>query len=407
MKSLEVSVFFPAWAWIDHPGLRFLFTSYASSLSIRDSIKCRRLIRSPWYQSNWGDRFTIAADQDTKVRFENDHGGYRLATSVDGTATGEGGDIIVIDDPHNVRDGESQVVRKGVLTWWDEVMSTRLNDPKTGRYVIIMQRVHENDLVGHILAKEHGWEHICLPARYEADHPNVWNGDPRKKDGELLWPQRFGEPELASLEASLGSYGTAGQLQQRPAPREGGMFERGWFEIVDRVPSGPANRVRFWDQAATAPKPGTDPDWTAGCKMCEVDGIFYVEDMQRARKSSLDVEKLTSQTAHIDGRECPIWIEQEPGSSGKAIISHYQRSVLKGFACRGNPATGSKELRAEPLSSAAEAGLIRLVAGDWVLPFLEEIEVFPMGKHDDQVDAASGAYEKISMRSGEPQIRTL
>src|SRR5579862_8651315 len=142
MKSLLVSVFWPAWEWIAHPERRWLYSSYAASLSIRDSVKFRRLIESPWYQSRWGDRFSLTSDQNTKVRVDNSRSGYRIATSVGGSATGEGGDRIICDDPHNVQEVESDSVRKGTLDWWDVVMSTRVNDPKTSAMVVVMQRCH-------------------------------------------------------------------------------------------------------------------------------------------------------------------------------------------------------------------------------------------------------------------------
>ena len=172
MKSISVAVALPAWTWTIQPEKRFLFASYAGSLSIRDSVKCRRLIDSQWYKTYFGDMYNLTTDQNQKQRFENDKTGQRIATSVDGALTGEGGDIIVIDDPHNVREAESSAVRQGVLDWWDQAMQTRLNDPKTGAFIIIMQRVHENDLTGHILGNEYNaWDHLCLPARYEIGHP--------------------------------------------------------------------------------------------------------------------------------------------------------------------------------------------------------------------------------------------
>lgn len=166
MKSLTVSVFWPCWVWTRKPATRWLYCSYAQRLATRDSLKCRRLIMSPWYQRNWEGVFKLTGDQNEKTRFENDRTGQRLATSVDGTNTGEGADIIVCDDPHNVRERESEVQRENVSTWWDEVMSTRLNNPNTGARVIVMQRIHEGDLSGHVIQKG-GWDHLCLPARYE------------------------------------------------------------------------------------------------------------------------------------------------------------------------------------------------------------------------------------------------
>ena len=235
MKSISVAVALPAWTWTIQPSKRFLFASYAGSLSIRDSVKCRRLIDSQWYKSYFGDTFKLTSDQNQKQRFENDKTGQRIATSVDGALTGEGGDIIVIDDPHNVREAESSTVREGVLEWWDQAMQTRLNDPKTGAFIIIMQRVHENDLTGHILRNEYNaWDHLCLPARYEIGHPtptrtSLGFSDPRTKEGELLWEKRIDEKTLGTLEKSLGSYASAGQLQQRPMPKGGGILKAEWW----------------------------------------------------------------------------------------------------------------------------------------------------------------------------------
>ncbi len=399
MKSLAVSVFWPAWAWGPRarPGLRFLFASYARALSVRDSVRCRRVLESPWFQARWGDRFRLCFDQNTKARFDTDEGGYRLATSVDGALTGEGGDIVVVDDPHNVRRVPSANVRAATLAWWDEAMSTRLNDPRTGAFVVIMQRVHEQDLAGHILARDHDWEHLCLPARFEAAHPQRWLRDPRRREGELLWPRRFDEPVIAELEARLGSAAAAGQLQQRPRPRSGGLFEQHWFKIVEAAPAEAA-RVRFWDKAATRAGAGRDPDWTVGARMALSGGTYWIEDVRRLRGTPGEVERQVRQSAELDGVAVPIWIEEEPGSAGKADIAHFVRDVLPGFAARGARTTGAKESRADPFAAAAEAGNVHLLKGAWNRAFLEELAAFPNGAHDDQVDAASGAFGKLAPR---------
>lgn len=141
MKSLTVGVFWPTWMWINRPETRWLCASYAQQLATRDSLKCRRIIESRWYQRNWGESFQLTSDQNQKTRFENDKTGYRLATSVGGTGTGEGGDFVICDDPHNVEQALSDTQREAALIWWDETMSTRLNDPKRGGMVIVMQRL--------------------------------------------------------------------------------------------------------------------------------------------------------------------------------------------------------------------------------------------------------------------------
>ena len=410
-KSLLCSVAFPAWIWANDPTKRFLSFSYAQALSTRDSLKHRRLVESPWYQSLWGKQFSLTGDQNTKIRFDNDQGGFRMASSITGLGTGEGGDIILIDDPHNMKEIGSDAKIAEVIDFWTNVLPTRLNDPKTGAFVIIMQRGSERDLCGHIIQSEYDdWVHINLPARYEVDHPYPSTSpfgevDWRTKDGEFLWGERFGKAELDKIARTMGSFGAAGQLQQRPAPREGGLFDRAWFDgaFVDRAPKQ-GQRIRYWDKAATEEKPGLDPDWTAGALLnVGYDGVAYLEDMVRFRDNPAGVERRIKQTAQMDGRGVHVYLEQEPGSSGKDVISYYQRHVLAGFVMRGDRPTGSKVERAAPLSAAAEAGNLKIVRGGWNHAFLDELCAFPYAAHDDQVDAASGAYAKlVKTAGGEP-----
>ena len=279
-KSTITSVAFPAWTWAQRlksptsgPGVKFLFASYAQNLVLRDSNNTRRLIRSPWYQNYFGDRFKLLADQNSKTRFDNDQGGSRLSTSVGSSLTGEGGNIIVVDDPNNAKEAFSEAVVQGTIDWWDQALSTRLNDMKTGAYVVIQQRLSEEDITGHVLSKDTGdWTHLCLPMRYEWRRHSVsylgidkggeeiWFNDPRgcddygdplvevddngnriavdaeaeqildeEREGLLLWPERFGEREVRQLEADMGSWTAAGQLQQRPEPKGGGVIKREWW----------------------------------------------------------------------------------------------------------------------------------------------------------------------------------
>ena len=230
-KSLLVCVFWPAWMWIDRPQTRFLFASYAAGLSVRDSVKCRRLIESEWYQRRWGDRYQLAGDQNEKHRFENDRTGCRIATSVGGSATGERADIVVVDDPHSVDQAESDLERRSAVEWFNGTMCTRLNDFATGHKIVVQQRLHESDLTGDLLAKG-GYEHLCLPAEFEADRrctTTIGWTDPRQEDGELLWPEKISRTHLEVLKTSLGSYRYAGQYQQRPSPVEGGIFKARWW----------------------------------------------------------------------------------------------------------------------------------------------------------------------------------
>jgi hypothetical protein len=263
-KSTVVSVLWPAWEWASRPHTRFLTASYALNLAIRDALRSRRVLDSPWYKARWGDRFRLSGDQNVKSRYENDKTGYRIALSVDSGTTGEGGDVTVIDDPHNVAEAESEAVRLATLRWHDEAFYNRLNDAKTGARVVIGQRVHVDDLIGHVL-RQGGFEELRIPEEFEADRrsttpvgPKGW-ADPRTADGELMRPERFGPAEVDATKVRLGSYGFAAQHQQRPVPRSGGMFRREWFaRKVAAAPAdagGSATGTRPAPRAATGPTP--------------------------------------------------------------------------------------------------------------------------------------------------------
>ena len=443
-KSLLTAVFFPAWCWLHNPGLRFLFSSYAQTLSTRDSVKCRRIIKHPRYMevfayanqrynrtvanvcaergisenemSMWmrNKRFDLQEDQRNKIRYDNNYSGYRIATSVDGALTGEGGDIIIIDDPHNVRETESDAKRTAVLDWFDSAMVTRLNDRRTGAFVIIMQRVHEADLTGHLLAKESGWEHLIIPARYETDGKKSvtslgWE-DPRREDGEIIWPERFPGTILDQIESDMTEYDIAGQHQQRPAPREGGMFKPdGRVEIYPVLPGKIVKMLRYWDKAATKAPTGimgarkldvqlSKGKFTAGVLMAQLDdGRFCVMDVVREKVDPTTRENLILQTAKLDGGETEVWVEQEPGSGGKESAEGTV-SNLAGFIVKYERVTGEKEVRAEPFAVQVNAGNVCMLRGDWNRAFLREMRTFPRGRYKDQIDAAGGAFNKLCGR---------
>ena len=416
MKSLTVSVFWPVWDWLQHPERQWLYASYTHPLSIRDAVKSRRIFQSITYQNLLADHqrgLKLVGDQNTKIRYDNSKNGYRIATSVDGTLTGEGGDIIVIDDPHNVKDGESEVKRLECLRWWDEAMSTRLNDAKTGCYVVIMQRIHTNDLTGHILEREaENWDHICLPARFEGKHhphpvkSSLGQKDSRTQLDQLLWPVRFSDVELSKIERSLGSYATAGQLQQRPAPRGGGLFKVEKIKLInDFNPNFIIRSIRYWDKAGTETVTGkrNTSARTAGVLLHIMkNGQIIISDVVKGRWSYLGRENRIKQVAELDASQygrsnVHIWSEQEPGSGGKESAERTVRMLTTlGYIARSDRPTGDKVTRAQPLSAAIEAELVCAVKGEWVQEFIGELETFPSGRYKDQVDAASAAFNKVT-----------
>ncbi len=397
MKSLLTAVFWPAWEWgpRNRPSTRVLATSHNDRLATRDNLKCRRLVSSKWYQDRWGDRVQMVADQNAKTKFENTATGFREAMPFT-SLTGSRGDRVIIDDPHSVDGAKSDAERSSVIDTFTESVPTRLNNPKSSAIVVVMQRLHEHDISGIILERGLGYEHLMLPMEFERDRAcrtSIGFRDKRAHEGELLFPDRFPRDVVERDKLVMGSYVTAGQFQQRPAPREGGLFKRDWFEVVDAVPAT-SRRVRRWDFAATEQSGNSDPDWTVGLRMSESRGVYYIEDVRRDRKSPAGVEAMVTNTASQDGKQVKIRIPQDPGAAGKSTAAHMVK-LLPGYDIRAEIETGSKEVRATPLSAQAEAGNVKLVRGAWNEAFIDEVTVFPNGAHDDQVDAASGAFASL------------
>lgn len=428
MKSLTTEVLWPCWEWgpRNRPDLRYVSFSYSADLTIRDNRKARTLIGSEWYQGIWGDRFEISSDQDAKTKFENDKLGFKLATSVGGLGTGERGDRVIVDDPHNVKDGESTAKRMSTLLWFTESLPTRVNDPNSTPIIVIMQRVHDQDVSGLILSQELGYEHLMLPMEFEPDRRcysvvkpsyipeaqpekvrysqelKAWQPDPtsetlrysvdpRSEETELLWPDRMDRATVERDKKVMGDYAVASQFQQRPVPRGGGMFKREHIEIIDKCPR--LVRVcRGWDLASSKGK--TSP-YTAGVKIgLDEKGVIVIVNARRLRGSPGEVDTLLSMTAEEDGKDTIISIPQDPGQAGKSQ-KVYLAKLLMGYNVRFSPESGSKEVRAEGLSAQAEAGNVKMVRGDWNYDFLNELCLFPMSTYKDQVDAASRAFAEI------------
>jgi len=305
MKSLLVGVIYPAWRWIHQPSHRFLTASNDASLAIRDSMKMRDLVESHWYQSKWAlkvsdegvasDLVTIDRGQSEKHHFKNTQGGFREAIGVSGKVTGKRGDTVIWDDPHDTQQAESDIQRKAVTMKWDVAWSSRVNNLEKSARILVMQRIHLTDMTGHLLAKEgQNWKLLRIPMRYEAGNtfdagadigrPDL--NDPRHVEGELLFPALFPEGAVRNLEIDLGSYGAAGQLQQRPSPKGGGELRREWL-CHFRIPPRAGNRYILCDPAGEK-KQGVpasqkrDNTAMAVIEVCD-DMNYYMVDFVRDR----------------------------------------------------------------------------------------------------------------------------
>lgn len=391
-KSTLVSVLWPCWQWTLDPSERMMFASYAQGLSNRDSIKRRQLITSEWFQSNW--QIELTDDTNKKEHYENTRTGWMLSTSVLGQGTGQHPNIFVGDDLHNVLQSESDKQRQEAIDWFDGTISSRGIGVGV-RKVVIGQRLHERDISGHLI-DQGDWCHLCIPMEYEGRRKATVLGweDPRRTPGELFFPQFLTAAVVDTLKKRLGSYRSAGQLQQRPAPAGGGLFKRAWFEIVNAVPAG-TKAHRHWDLAATEQTPGVAPDWTAGVRMRKTaDNFFFIDSVIRMQESAYTVERAILNTAGQDGIAVSLSVPQDPGQAGKAQAKQFLRQ-LAGYTISTVLESGSKETRATPFSAQCEAGNVKLLKGPWNEDFLAELEVFPNGANDDQVDAASHAFHKL------------
>lgn len=389
-KSNLVTVGFPSWVWTQEPHARFICSAYADNLSIKHSLDRRTLIASPWYQSLWGNRVKFAVDQNLKSEFQNEARGVMVATSTGGSVIGKGADYIIIDDPHNPLQVLSDTERATALRYFDTALSTRLDDPQTGAIVLVMQRLHEGDLTGHLLAKE-GWEHVCIPAVAERDE--VWNFPISgrtygRKEGELLWPARLPIDVLERFKKDLGSYGYAGQYQQRPSPAEGGILQRNWWRRYDIVPERFDQILQSWDFAF---KDSKDSDYVVGQVWGRVGSNKYLLDQVRGKFSftaSLAAMRTMSHrwpAAHLK--------LVEDKANGSAIIDTL-RNELSGIVA--TQPQGSKEARAQAAAPDLEAGNYWLPkTGEWVEEFIEECAIFNHGANDDQVDCWSQAARRF------------
>ena len=278
LKSISVAVAFPAWLLGHNPTEQIMCASYSTELSFKHSMDTRLVMESPWYQ-NLFQATRLVTDQNTKRKFVTTKRGFRIATSVGSTATGEGGNFLIVDDPISAKQAQSETIRESANTWFDQTFTSRLNDKRSGVIIIIMQRLHENDLTGYLLAKG-GWEHLCLPLIAEKDQL-LEKGcvSHHRKEGELLHPERIGDNEIITIKQDVGAYGFAGQYQQNPAPTGGGELKKEWLCYYKKANDANMNKYIMVDPANAKNKSN---DYTAIVVMgANEDGNLYVLDMIR------------------------------------------------------------------------------------------------------------------------------
>ena len=395
-KSEIVSRRLPAYALGKNPDLRLVAASYGATLAQDMSRDVQRVMATREYRRLFpGTRLAEGKDDEARqislFQVVGRRGTYR-AVGVGQGLTGKSMDIGIIDDPVKDRaEAESETTRKHVWDWYRSTFQTRQFG--RARIILTMTRWHEDDLAGRLLrmAAENPeadqWTVVKFPAIATGDTP----GDPRGA-GEPLWAARYPLSELSARRAGA-EYEWSALYQQNPVPPGGGMFQREWFYPPLEARPFNASWVRFWDCAATE----SGGDYTVGTLVGKLlDGSFVVADVIRGQWSATKVDTIIKQTAETDGRKVRVREEQEPGSSGKAVIANRLRA-LAGFDYKGVPATGDKETRWRPLAAQAGAGNVKIVRGTWNGAWVDELASAPYGLHDDQADSAAGAFNCLTM----------
>jgi len=383
MKSILVSVMWPCWLWLRQPSLRMVFCSYSDGLSTKHSVDRRTIIESEWYQRIWRG---VKLAGTTKAEVHNTARGVMTATSVGGTLTGKGGDIIVIDDPMDPKRALSNAERESANRWIDLTLTTRLNNPKTGAIVLIMQRLHTDDTTGHLLQRGE-WEHVVVPspASEDTEYRFPVSGRVVKRvAGQPMWPEREDVDDLEAKRRSMGRWGFSGQYEQRPSPLGGGIIKRDWFKYYDRLDIDMVPRiVQSWDM--TFKQEGTS--YVCG-QVWGADGPKrYLLDRVRRRMGFVETTQAVLDAVKRWPRTQCVLVEDK--ANGPAVIDMLRSRIP--ILVPYNP-KGDKVERAQAASPQIEAGNVYLpAAAPWVEEFLHEVTNFPRSEHDDQVDAMAQA----------------
>lgn len=387
-KSEQVTMRYPVWRLLRKPTMRVAIASYGQTLANRFSRRARKLAIAAG--------INVSRERSAAEEWETVEGGTFRAVGRESGITGQGAELLVVDDPvKNRKQAESKAYRDAIWDWWTNDLYTRMEQDAAA--IVIMTRWHTDDLVGRILMSDdaHNWEVVRLPALAEDNDPMG------RKPGEALCPQRFDEKALARIRTVLGRDFDA-LYQQRPIPREGGMFKHvhlmaGLCDVVPRE----GRRVRYWDTAASV-----DGDYTVGLLMAYAQDLWWVEDIVRGRWESADRRKVQKATAALDyaryGLDVTQWQQREPGSGGKDQEADFML-MMAGYPCATEPARVNKVLHADPFAAQVQAGNVRILRAPWTMSYIDELTAFNSGEFDDQVDTSAGAFNKLALvpESGE------
>jgi predicted phage terminase large subunit-like protein len=424
-KSGVVSVLFPAWIWTREPSAEFLCLSYHESLTLRDAVRCRQLIGSPWYRARWGRTVRVKAGQDAKGLYELTAGGKRVSTTRGGLGTGFHPSHVIVDDPLSALQAQRKAERQAFDEWRSDTLATR-GVARNVRQVFAFQRLHVDDPARAILeenqrAAENGeelpWYHVCLPMRFDPQfvmQDRGFGGDWRTEKGELLYPALLDEAKVRKMERALRSdSNVSAQLGQNPIRRQGRLFNVDHLKVIrsTEVPQLD-DVVRFWDKAGVEDEGCATAGGLMGVqRISDEVWKFFILHMHKGQWGLDRVEDEISSTCAMDqmtyglGRY-RVGVEQEPGSGGK-LSGWTTQKRLRGIRVEVLPAIGDKPTRATPLADAIALGEVYAVDGPWLRDMVEEMNEFPNSQFKDQVDALAGAYLMLTGAIGKKTVKTV
>lgn len=405
LKSIAGTIAFPAWVLGLDPSEQFICASYSGNVSLKHSLYTRRVIDSDWYKATFPDTI-ISADQNEKRQYVTTKMGHRIATSVGGTATGDGGNYQMLDDPINPDEALSDTVRAYANNWIDQTWSSRKNNPKKYVSVLIMQRLHVKDPTGHLMSKG-GYEHLVIPQEAEKKTIIIFPLSKKKKvreEGELLHPKRFGIKEKLETKTDLGTYGYSGQQQQRPAPLKGGRIQLGWFRRYKEAPVK-FDEIVFSADTAQKPKEINDPSVVE--IYGRIEAVWYLVHIWKHRA---EYPLLKSSMKSLYRKWNPDAILIEDKSSGSSLIQDLRDDKKVKYPIIAMEPEADKVTRMDVHTPSIENGLIALPDPDYFkkLPWLSDLEEylmhFPKPEAWDEIDAMSQFIKWTKNQGSEVEV---
>jgi len=393
-KSMIVTVIWPVWSWTRNPILKFLRCSYSDTIATMLSRQSKDLILTTWFQRLYGEEICLRDDLSGASHFGNTRTGFMYAFGLDGTVTGTGGDFLILDDPQNPRKANSEVERASAIERYNNTLSNRLNQLEIGGRIIVMQRLHMQDLTGYLLDPKEGrledHRHICIPAEYDSQmvSPPELKKYYDAQEG-YFWPSRFSKKVLGG-EKKKGSLYFAGQFQQRPVPVEGNLFKRAWFEIVkpENVARDPiASPIYFFIDTAYTEDETERNDPSGILSVFKKDNLIYVVNFVEVWMEFPKLIEFIKQYVALNGYTSGSAIYIEPKASGKSVVQQLKASTqLSVIEIEGDYIKDDKVTRATGVSPIAEAKRVKIIEGEWNDPYLTQLTSFPKAPHDEAVD---------------------